>query len=365
MVNLLDDPVRSTLIFGAILAAALLASARRREPGGDFFPRSTTEDLKGLAILLVVFAHIGYALVPGGRFLFPLSVGGGVGVNIFLILAGYGLAASALANPRAAPDFYRRHLPKLYAPMWTTLAIFLAADWLMGLGRDVGEIARAAIGYFPTADLYADINSPLWYLTLIVGFYLIFPLAFSAARPWLAAVVCATLGYALTAWGPSALAGVIGLYQDHYLAFPIGTLAAWALSSRAEITRALIGLRDSRAGGWIAASLLAATGWCAVHAAGIGTSWEQSAGIVTALAVILALALAPVRFRLLGTFGLLSYEIYLLHWPALSRWPSLYAALPGWLATTTYLAVFLALAALLKKYLRQSRESLRETEPKS
>lgn len=351
MVTLTDNPAVSTWIFGAVLVAALLAGAKRRERGGEIFPRSATEDLKGLAILLVVFAHIGYALVPGGRFLFPLSVGGGIGVNIFLILAGYGLAASALAKPRAPLDFYRRHLPKLYAPMWATLAIFLAADWLMDLGRDAGEIARTVIGYFPTADLYADINSPLWYLTFIVGAYLLFPLVFSAAWPWLAAVVYAALGYALVAWSPTPLDGVIGLYGDHYLAFPIGILAAWVLASRAEVAPALARLRDSCAGGWVAATLLAAAGWCAVRAAGIGTSWEQAASLAMSLAAILAFALAPIRFRLLGTFGLLSYEIYLLHWPILSRWPSLYGALPGWLATIAYLAAFLGLGALLKKLL--------------
>ncbi len=351
MVNLADDPIRSTWIFGAILVAAVFATTRRRASGGEAFPKSVTEDLKGLAILLVVFAHIGYALVPGGRFLFPISVGGGVGVNIFLILAGYGLTASAIAKPRAPLDFYRRHLPKLYAPMWATLAIFLAADWLMGVGRGAGEIASAAIGYFPTADLYADINSPLWYFTFIVGCYLLFPLTFSAKRPWLSAAIYAGLGYALAAWRPSALGGVIGLYADHHLAFPVGILAAWVLASRDDVARALVRLRDSLAGGWVAAALLAAASWCAVRAAGIGTSWEQGAGIAMALAAILALALAPVRFRLLGTFGLLSYEIYLLHWPILSRWPSLYGTLPGWLATTAYLAVLLGLGALLKKSL--------------
>lgn len=349
MVTLIDDPAVSTWIFGAILAAALLAGAKRRERGREIFPRSATEDLKGLAILLVVFAHIGYALVPGGSFLFPLSVGGGIGVNIFLILAGYGLTASAIAKPRAPLDFYRRHLPKLYAPMWVALAVILAADWLMGVGRGAREITRAAIGYFPTADLYADINSPLWYFTLIVGAYLLFPLVFSAARPWLAAMVYAALGYALTAWSPSVLAGVIGLYEDHYLAFPVGILAAWVLASRENAARALVSFRDGHAGGWVAATLLAAAGWCAVRAAGIGTSWEQDAGIAMALAAILAFALAPIRFRLLGTFGLLSYEIYLLHWPILSRWPSLYGALPGWLATIAYLAALVGLGALLKK----------------
>ena len=101
----MDDPVRSTWIFGAILLVAVFTSAKRRTSGEAAFPRSATEELKGLAILLVVFAHIGYALVPGGRFLFPLSVGAGIGVNVFLLLAGYGLATSALAKPRAACNF--------------------------------------------------------------------------------------------------------------------------------------------------------------------------------------------------------------------------------------------------------------------
>jgi hypothetical protein len=62
MAPLLDDAVWSTWIFGAILVAAALACGRRRA-AGELFPREATEELKGFAILAILLAHIGYALV--------------------------------------------------------------------------------------------------------------------------------------------------------------------------------------------------------------------------------------------------------------------------------------------------------------
>lgn len=348
VITLLDDPVRSTWIFGALLVVALLAGARRRAASGEIFPRSATDELKGFAILAVFFAHVGYFLVDDGRFLFPLSVGGGLGVNLFLTLAGYGLAASALARPRSAIVFYCRHLPKLYVPAWATLAIFFALDYLI-LGRSYGPgyLGRSFLGYFPTADIAADVNSPLWFFTLILGSYLLFPLLFSARRPWVTALAYAALGAA--AANLPALAAVGHLYESHYLAFPVGILVASLLASDAPIARSLIALRDGRAGLWAAAAAAAAVAWVSVYASGVGTDHEQLIGFALALLAAAAFLLKPWRFRIFGIFGALSYEIYLLHWPLLSRYGSPYDILPGWLATFVSLALLLALGALLRK----------------
>ena len=72
------------VIVGLLLA--LLVSARRAK-NHSFFPPSTTTELKGLAILMIVFSHIGYFLVSDHRFLVPLSNYAGVGVDLFFLLS--------------------------------------------------------------------------------------------------------------------------------------------------------------------------------------------------------------------------------------------------------------------------------------
>jgi peptidoglycan/LPS O-acetylase OafA/YrhL len=52
---------------------------------------------------------------------------------------------------------------------------------------------------------------------------------------------------------------------------------------------------------------------------------------------------------LLHLFGVYSYEIYLLHWPLISRYDPLYALLPAWLATLAWLAVFIACSWVVRR----------------
>lgn len=35
---------------------------------------------------------------------------------------------------------------------------------------------KSALGFFPTADGFADVNSPFWYITWMMMFYILFPL---------------------------------------------------------------------------------------------------------------------------------------------------------------------------------------------
>jgi peptidoglycan/LPS O-acetylase OafA/YrhL len=86
------------IIFITLFLAVLLRSVKKIQTNHSFTP-STTEELKGIGILAVVFSHIGYFLVNDHRFLFPLSTIAGVGVNLFLFLSGMGLTFSSIKNP--------------------------------------------------------------------------------------------------------------------------------------------------------------------------------------------------------------------------------------------------------------------------
>lgn len=345
MLKLINNPQAETIIFAAILAVALLFSIRRRETK-EIFPASLTAELKGLAILMIVISHIGYFLFADHRFLWPLSIAAGVGVNLFLFLSGFGLTASSIQKDLTIRQFYGRRLSKLFLPFWLSLAAFLLLDTLvLKINYTWSFIGQAVVGVFTHADLYSDLNSPLWYFSFILGYYLIFPLLFSKKYPWLSAAALYAVGYLVVYLQPVQLDYVMHLYKVHIIAFPLGVLAAWL------ITKVKPGTLGRLSQGWRAVGyyavlviLLAIFVYANIDS-GIGqsASQEQWMSIIAVLAVAGVFMLKKAEFRLLYWFGLYSYEIYLWHWPIMYRYDFLYPWLPAWLATSVYLVFFLGL----------------------
>ena len=79
-------------------AILVLFTTLKQSTHSDVFPVSVTNELKGLGILTVVFAHFAYMKVTNADFLFPLSIIAGVGVDLFLFMSGFGLTVGMLKN---------------------------------------------------------------------------------------------------------------------------------------------------------------------------------------------------------------------------------------------------------------------------
>lgn len=349
---LINNPIQATRIIIIILIITLITSARSRQTK-DLFPLSLTQELKGLAILVIILSHIGYFLATDHRFLFPLSILAGVGVNLFLFLSGFGLTTSALKKRLTVGQFYKRNLLKLFTPFWLSLLLFLALDFfILKISYSWTFIWQAFIGFFPTADLYHDLNSPLWYFTLILLYYLLFPLIFSKKYPPLTAIIFCLVGSALIDYNPLWLSNVKNLYGVHFLAFPLGILMAWLFANKAS-TKLIIKIElwlKTTGRYFLIALLLFIIGYTAYYS-GVGQkpAIEQNISLITMSAIVVLFLIKPIEFKLLSWFGLYSYEIYLLHWPILSRYDLLYKSLPAWLATILYLILFLVLGFILKK----------------
>ena len=117
----------STFIVISTLILSLLLSLRKTKHT-ELFTTSVTEELKGIGILSVVFAHISYILVNDSHFLYPLSIAGGVGVDLFLLMSGFGLTVSMLKKKLSISEFYRRRLTKVFIPFWLVLIILFIVD---------------------------------------------------------------------------------------------------------------------------------------------------------------------------------------------------------------------------------------------
>ncbi len=355
MIVSITNTSNATSIVFILLFLALIISIQRREIS-EWLPASVTQELKGLAILMIVFSHIGYFLVSDTEFLRPLSNMAGIGVNMFLFFSGFGLMASMLKKDLTIREFYQKRLVKLFTPFWLMLGVFISLDFFFLHIHRTAEFLRFAVfGIFAHADLYQDFNSPLWYLTLTIGYYTLFPIVFSKKYPWISALLLYVAGYIFVSLKPEFFDYVIHLYKIHIIAFPLGVLLAWGvtlLEKPKTIHEALYG----KAKFVYLAVLTSATAlfiYANIHS-GVGESpdTEQWMSILATLSLIIIFVLKKFEFRTLTLFGVYSYEVYLWHWPLMYRYDFLYKYFGSrwlWLPTLLYLGVFLSIGVISKK----------------
>lgn len=353
MTILITNAFRETVIVGVVLLLALVISAHRAKDN-SFFPLQTTFELKGLAILMVVFSHIGYFLVSDRSFLVPLSNYAGVGVDLFLILSGYGLAVSALKRPMSAGKFYVKRFLRIYFPVVMTVLFYLSTDFFF-LRRlyPLKSIMENLLGFFRQADLYNDINSPLWYITLLLAYYFLFPLVFRRRFPAWSALALAGIGWFSIRYFSQLnifSEGVLKLYKLHFLAFPLGIVIS-AFINQPPVFLAKITGRLAIIPRWILPVMAGGILVYTYYYSYVGDDWKKAAAasLVSAAAIIVLFLFKKINFKILTLFGLYSFEIYLLHWPLLYRYNFLYGKIPAGLATIIYLALFLGIGYLFHK----------------
>lgn len=347
------DPTTQTVFFGILFIAVLLFSTRKSSDN-LFFGISKTLQLKGLAILAIIFSHIGYFLSRETTFLYPFSVDAGVGVNLFLFLSGFGLTISSIKRPISPLIFYKKRLLKLYLPMWIVVTIFVALDLVfLKINYPIPKLVNAYAGIFQTGDPFKDLNSPLWYFTLILFYYLIFPLTFWKRFKYLSPLIIYIVGYVLFRMPIPINWDVLNLYKLHTLAFPIGILFALLLNEK-KINSFLLKLQTLPGRIFLkyilVIFLVLVFAYTSIHS-GVGQDpkLEQSISLITMFSTIFIFTLIDFEFKFLELFGVYSFEIYLIHWPLLSRYDFLYKYLPASAATTLYLGLFLILGYILNK----------------
>ncbi len=345
------EPVLSTTVIVILLCIALVVSLRKRTDT-ELFPPESTNEVKGFAMFAIIFAHVGYFLASDTRFLFPLSILAGVGVDLFLLVSGFGLTVSMMKRPLAPLAFYKRHLPKLYAPLWIVLLLFFAADALfLHSAYPLSYMVRSFLGIFPHANLYTDIDSPLWYFTFILFFYTLFPLFFFKRRPLVSAVLLYAAMTCILMLNLPYFSSVAVLYGVHTLAFPVG-VALGGLYARHEKVRMAVADRIRKMPGILricaCAALLGAVVYLAYFSA-VGSSLEQYGSLLTGMIVLAYFLIKRTRIRFLGVIGFFSYELYLLHWPIMYRYDFLFTRVPAWAAFTVDIVIILGLSWALRK----------------
>ncbi|MFN3857423.1 MAG: acyltransferase family protein [Caulobacter sp.] len=296
--------------------------------------RSDIDGLRAIAVALVILFHAGFATWSGGF----------VGVDVFFVISGFlitGLLADEARGGRLdLGNFWLRRLRRLFVPAWVVITFCLVAFWFLyppDYYRDLAESALAQIvfasnflffhesGYFDTASHVKPLLHT-WSLAVEEQFYLLFPLL---------ALVCVKLWKRLPLW-PVALL-TIGSFILSVVATPSSPSGAFfLLPTRAwELgVGCCLALYVRRADavvlpGW-ARELTAAVGILGIIVVSLVydtrtpfPSWTAALPVLATALVIWAgqggstfvgrlLSWRPIVF-----VGLISYSLYLWHWPAI------------------------------------------------
>lgn len=292
--------------------------------------RRDIDGLRALAILPVVFYHLGLGGFTGGY----------VGVDVFLVISGY-LITSIIRRDRQAGrfsfvDFWARRARRILPALFVMMAVSLAAGWFLMEPRDYEQLGRAVRyqtmfasnilfwkqdGYFDAASEFKPLLHT-WSLSVEEQFYILFPLLLAAVSGrllrWRLAILLALLALSLAA-------SVWAVSQRPGSAFFLLPMRAWELLAGAVLALLPGGSRGHSQ--W-SLQLAATLGIAAILLPVFFYDSDTPFPGLAALPAVLGTALLIwangagdtwVR-RLLGWqplvwFGLISYSLYLWHWP--------------------------------------------------
>ena len=319
-------------------------------------PRALTllDFCKGAAILGIVGVH-----VRPGWF-------GWQGVHVFLVLGGFLLAYGRLRKGGEPwPSWFRRRARRVLPAYWAVAlagVAVVAAVGAAGLNLD-GVSLRQSLARLPSdvfllrnwsyRGMFGYPNASLWYVPLLAGLYLAFPLLYRAARRWgwramVVAAVAVEVAYrgAAIAWldgipvgyghgvggglvavppaldrlgadVPFQLWAPFGLFLSRVGEFALGMGVAFAWAERpARLDAWALGVRPALAGLalWLGASLLLGARW----------GWAVADLGIAAGGVLVLLALADAArqwagpvFRFVSRTGALSLPLFLVHLPVM------------------------------------------------
>jgi peptidoglycan/LPS O-acetylase OafA/YrhL len=136
-------------------------------PAGARIP--ALDELKGLAIALILAYHC------GGVMGYANLLHGEIGVDIFLIISGFALAAYSADTPLR--DFALRRFLRIFPSYWLALGLFGYLDkHYLGGPRSWGSTWQhvIAIHGFSKPEYFSDFADALWFVSMIVAAYVVF-----------------------------------------------------------------------------------------------------------------------------------------------------------------------------------------------
>jgi len=292
--------------------------------------RADIDGLRAVAVVIVMLFHLDI-----GRF-----TGGFVGVDVFFVISGYLISSIIFAEISGSRfsivGFYQRRIRRIFPALFALFAVFAAWATFYFLPNELVDLQKSMLAatfsasnfYFWRHSSYFDapLSQPLlhtWSLAVEEQFYLAFPLFLWLVRALFPKRLRISV---LVVFFLSLAAGIVIVYRNRTTAFYMPYTRAWELLLGTILSmkllpqlRALWMRNAATIGGAVLIAYAAIVYTSDTPFPGFGAIapcagaaliiWAGDAGssIVGAL-----LSLRPVVF-----VGLISYSLYLWHWPVI------------------------------------------------
>ena len=286
--------------------------------------RPDVDGLRAVAVLAVLAYHAFPSLAPGGF----------AGVDVFFVISGYlitGIIVDDLERGRFTyANFYWRRIRRIFPALILVLVSCLALGWLVLLPDEYAQLGKhvaagAAFvsnialwreaGYFDSAAELKPLLH-LWSLGVEEQYYLVWPLLLLLFRRH--------MGWMIFGFGAASFALNIWMVDTHptaafYLPFTrfwellVGSYLAFSLkkNNSLENPKAILGL------------ILIAAGFVLLRPDRSFPGWWALLPVLGAALLVRAGPQAWINRNVLGhpamvSVGLISYPLYLWHWPLLT-----------------------------------------------
>jgi len=356
------------------LLEVILVHAPTPPHAGALTYRPDIDGLRAVAVIAVLLFHC-----------WPKwFVSGFIGVDIFFVISGY-LITSIILNQLehgkfSILDFYSRRVRRIFPALLLVLLATLAFGWvvlLQGEFRQLGKHLVAGGGFVSNLVLWAESgyfdNSAstkpllhLWSLGVEEQFYIAWPLilwlSFSRKLNFLllaGLIFCASMALNVmsVASHPTAafyspltrfwelMTGGMGAYLHMHR-------PAWSAARKVQAS-------------W-AGTLLMMIAFAVIKPQALFPGWWAALPVAATFLLIMAGPVAPVNRLLLGSkpavgIGLISYPLYLWHWPLLSYAFIIVGEKPHYLVKIGLMAAAFVLAFLTYRGLERPLASYRNT----
>ena len=333
--------------------------------------RTDIDGLRAIAILSVLGYHI-----------FPLWVkGGNVGVDIFFVISGYLISSIVLKQVQSGTfsvsAFYIRRIRRILPALLLMLCFTTAGAFFTLFPNDMIDFSKslvsalfsmsnyyfycwAKIGYFaPPAEMKPLLHT--WSLGVEEQFYFIFPLIFLVFSRGCLKKMHWGFFFLLLTTAAFISSLVMSGFIDRNVLFYLTVWRIWEIALGVFISTEMIPRIKIRAVGeavtCIGAFLIAVSVGQVISLplnmmilfACVGTALIIFSGISIETIISRSLSLKPIVF-----IGLISYSLYLWHWPVLVLYKLYFVQSKGsWVEKTGLLITIFLVSWLSWKYIEQ------------
>jgi peptidoglycan/LPS O-acetylase OafA/YrhL len=305
--------------------------------------RSDIDGLRALAVVSVVIFHAFAWLIPGGY----------AGVDVFFVISGYLITTNILNGLNESTftiqGFYQRRVRRIFPALVTMLALVYAFGWLVllateyrQLGKHVGSgasfisniILWQESGYFDTSSAVKPLTH-LWSLGIEEQFYIVWPLLLWAIFKLRLHILTSTVVLAVVSFGFGLWSlnnDVVGAYYspiNRFWELLIGAILAAVMLKRTYGDKAN---KWQQAGSIVGLILIVFTMF-SLDGQSSFPGWNALAPTVGAALMIgcgpqTLTARRIFSLRAIVWVGLISFPLYLWHWPLLTFARIISSAMP-------------------------------------